>query len=84
MFVNILNFNITFQEERTPNEEPPTMTGTQSNAPQLDASHQEIAEELMATVNQTTMTEAVEDTPVFRQRLQKMLGVGSIISTEET
>ena len=67
----------------SPNEEPPTMTGTRPNAPQLEASHQEIAENIVATVNQTTMTEAVEDPPVFRQRLQKMLGVKIIAAANK-
>ena len=75
MFVSRINFDIASQEECTPNEEPPTMTGTRSGTPQLEANHHEIADNIVATVNQTTMTEAEEDTPLFRQRLQKVLGV---------
>ena len=54
------------------------MTGTQSKPPQLEASHHEIAENNVVTVSQTTMTEAGEDAPLFRQRLQKVLGVNFI------
>ena len=75
MFVTRINFDIASQEECTPNEEPPTMTGTRSSPPQLEASHHEIADKIVATVNQTRITEAEEDTPLFRQRLQKVLGV---------
>ena len=64
-----------------PSEEPPTMSGTQSKAPQLEPSHHKITEDIVATVNQTTMTEAEEDTPLFRQRLQKVLRVKFIAAT---
>ena len=64
-----------------PSEEPPTMSGIQSKALQLEPSHHEITEDIMATVNQTTMTEAEEDTPLFRQRLQKVLRVKFIAAT---
>ena len=39
VFVSRINFDIASQEESTPNEEPsmPTMSGTQSKAPQLEA-----------------------------------------------
>ena len=65
VFVSRINFDIASQEESTPNEEPsmPTMSGTQSKAPQLEASHHEVTEGIVATVNQTTMTEAEKDTP---------------------
>ena len=58
------------QEERAPNEEPATMTKTQ-----LEASHHETTKEIVATINQTTMTETEEDTPLFRRRLQKVLAI---------
>ena len=74
VFVRRINFDIESQEECAPNEEPPSMSGTQSEAPQLEASHHEITEGIVATVNQTTMTEAEEETQLFRQRLQKVLG----------
>ena len=74
MFVSRINFDIASQEEYTPNEEPSIMTGRRSSPPQLEASHHEIADNIVATVNQTKMTEAEEDTPLFRQRLQKVLG----------
>ena len=74
MFVSRINFDIASQEECTSNEEPPTMTGTRSSPPQLEASQHEIADNIVATVNPTTMTEAEEDTPLFRQRLRKVLG----------
>ena len=76
VFVSRINFDIASQEESTPNEEPsmPTMSGTQSKAPQLEASHHEITEGIVATFNQTTMTEAEKDTPLFRQRLQRFWG----------
>ena len=75
VFVSRKNFDIASHEECTPNEEPPTISGTQSKAPQLGASHHKITGDIVATVNQTTMTEAEEDTPLFRQRLQKVLEV---------
>ena len=50
------------------------MTRTQPEATQLEASHHEITEGIVATVNQTTMTETEEDKPLFRKRLQKVLG----------
>ena len=53
------------------------MSGTQSKAPQLEARHHEITEDIVTTVNQTTMMEAEQDTPLFRQRLQKVLGSNS-------
>ena len=41
------------------------MTRTQPEATQLESSHHEITEGIVATVSQTTMTEAEEDTPLF-------------------
>ena len=42
----------------------------------LEASHEMITEELVATVEKATNTvESEEDTPLFRQRLQRVLGV---------
>ena len=62
-FVSRINYNIASQEERAPNEEPLTMTRTQPEATQLEASLHEIKERLVATVSQATMTEIEEDTP---------------------
>ena len=73
-FVSRINYNIPSQQERAPNEEPPTMTRTQPEATQLEASHHEITEGIAATVNQTTIAETEEDTPLFRKRLQRILG----------
>ena len=56
-FVSRINYNIASQEERAPNEEPPTMTRTQPEATQLEANQHEITEGIVATVNQTTITE---------------------------
>ena len=69
VFVNRINFDIASQEERTPNEEPPTMSGTKSNAPQLESSHHEITEDIVATVNQKPLTEAEEDS--FRGQIHR-------------
>ena len=66
VFVSRINADIASQEECAPNEEPPTISGTQSKAPQLEASHHEITEGIVTTINQTAMTEAEEDTPLFR------------------
>ena len=38
-FVSRTNYNIASQEERAPNEEPPTITRTQPEATQLETSH---------------------------------------------
>ena len=75
VFMSRTNYDIASQEEGAPNEELPTMTRTQPEATQLESSHHEITEGIVATVSQTTMTEADEDTPLFPQRLQKVLGV---------
>ena len=42
----------------------------------LETSHEKITEELVATVEKATnTTESEEDTPLFRQNLQRVLGV---------
>ena len=70
--VSRMDPNICIQEIQTHNVEPPTM-GTIT---QLEASHEMITQGLVATVEKTTITiEAEEDTPLFRQRLQRVLGV---------
>ena len=62
----------TIQEERRHNEAPPTMTKNTS----LDACHELIIEGLVATLEKATnTTEAEEDTPLFRKKLQRVLGV---------
>ena len=67
--------NICIQEEQTHDKEPPTM----GPFTQLEASHELISEGLVATVEKVTNTvESEEDTPLFRQRLQRVLGVGFI------
>ena len=73
-FVSRVNYNIPSQEERARNEEPPTMTRTQPEATQLEASHHETTKGIAATVDQTTIAETEEDTPLFRKRLQRVLG----------
>ena len=74
-FVSRINYNIASQEDRAPNEESPIMARTQPKATQLEACHHETTEGIVATVNQTTMTETEEDTSPFRKRLKKVLGV---------
>ena len=59
--------NISVQEERTHNIEPPTM-----GSATLKTNHEMITEELIATVQKATNT---VDIPLFRQRLQRVLGV---------
>ena len=62
----------TIQEETSHNEAPPTMTRNTS----LEASHELITEGVVATSERSTMTtETQEDTPLFRKKLQKVLGV---------
>ena len=68
-YVSRINYNIASQEERAPNEEAPTMTKTQ-----LEASHHMITEGIVAALNQATMAETEEDTPLFRKKIQKVLG----------
>ena len=58
------------QEVQEHNIEPPTMGTT------LEASHEMITEELVATVEKATNTTgSEEDMPLFRQKLQRVLGV---------
>ena len=64
--------NASIQEELLPNTEPPTMTTTQ-----LEASHNLIVNEIVATIDRETNTEE-EDTPLYRRKLQKFLGVNFI------
>ena len=72
--------NICVQEERTHNVEPPTM----GSATLLKASHEMITEELVATVEKATnKVESEEDTPLFRQRLRRVLGVRFIAAATE-
>ena len=62
----------TIQEKRRHNEAPPKMTKITS----LEASHELITEGLIATLEKATnTTEAEEDTPLFRKKLQRVLGV---------
>ena len=62
----------TIQEERRHNEAPPTMT--KNTLP--EASYELVTEGLVATlVKATNTTEAEEDTPLFRKKLQRVLGV---------
>ena len=64
--------NVCIQEIQTPNVEPATM----GKITQLEASHEIISQGLVATVEKATNTgEAEEDTPLFRQKLQRVLGV---------
>ena len=65
LFVSRINYDIASQEECASNEEPPTMSGRQPKATQMEASHHEITEGIVEIVNQTTMTQAEEDTPLF-------------------
>ena len=72
--------NISVQDERTHNIEPPTM-----GSATLEANHEMITEELVATMEKATNTvesklfrqrlHHYSDTPLFRQRLQRVLGV---------
>ena len=72
IWVSSVDPNICLQKEKMHNEEPPTMTTTT----QLEASHNIITQGPATTVEKaTTTTEAEEDTPLFRRRLQRVLGV---------
>ena len=63
---------MTTQEEQKHNEILPTMTTNIS----LEASHEMITEGLTATIEKATNTsESEEDTPLFRRKLQRVLGV---------
>ena len=73
-YVSRINNNIASEEERAPNEQPPTITNTQ-----LEASHHMITKGIVATVIQ--MTETGKDTPLFRKSLQKVLGIKFIAAT---
>ena len=62
----------TIQEEKRHNEASPTMTETRS----LEASPELVTEGMVATLEKATKTtEAEEDTPLFRKKLQRVLGV---------
>ena len=61
--------NVCLQEETSPNVEPPTKT----TSLQLEASHTEVMDTVVATVEKATETE--EDTPLFRRKLQKVLEI---------
>ena len=67
--------NISVQEETQSNIEPPTMARTQ-----LEASHEIIVDEIVATIDKETNTEAEEDTPFYRKNIHKVLGVNFIPS----
>ena len=70
IYVSRVDPKICVQEVLAHNIEPPTMGNT------LEASHEVITEELVATMGKTTNTvETEEDTPLFRQKLQRFLGV---------
>ena len=69
IYVSRVDPEIRVQEVLAHNIEPPTMRHT------LEASQEMITEELVATVEKTTNTvESEEDTPLFRQKLQRVLG----------
>ena len=62
----------TIQEEKKHNKVPPTTTTSTS----LEASHQLITEGLIPTIEKATnTTESEEDDPLFRKKLQRVLGV---------
>ena len=64
--------NICIQEELTHRVKHPTM----GPPTQLEASHEMITEGIVATVEKATSTvESEDDTPLFRQKLQGVLGV---------
>ena len=70
IYVSRVNPEICVQEILAPNIEPSTMGHT------LEASHEMISAGLVATVDKTTNTvESEEDTPLFNQKLQRVLGV---------
>ena len=71
-YVSRVDPNITIQEETQPNFESPTMPTTQ-----LEASHEIIVCEIVATIDRETNTEE-EDTPMYRKNLQKVLGMNFI------
>ena len=62
----------TTQKELKRNKVPPTMTTSTS----LEASHEMMTEGLIATIEKdTNTTESKEDTPLFRKKLQRVLGM---------
>ena len=69
IYVSRVDPTVCLQEETSPQVEPPTMT----TSLQLEASHTEVMDTVVATVEKATETE--EDTPLFRRKLQKVLGV---------
>ena len=69
IYVSRVDPTVCLQEETSPNVEPPTMT----TLLQLEASHTEIMDTVVATVEKATETE--EDTPLFWRKLQRVLGV---------
>ena len=71
--VNRVDPNITTQGETQPNVEPATLSGNQ-----LETSNELIVEGLVATIDKETKTEIGEDTPLYRENLQKVLGVSFI------
>ena len=72
IWVSRLDPSVCLQDETTPNVEPPTMT----TSSQLEASHNEEMDTVVATVEKVTKTE--EHTPLFRRKLRKVLGVSFI------
>ena len=72
--VSSVDPNICMQEEKTHNVEPPTMTTTS----QLEASRCMITEGLVGTIEKGTSTaEAEEDTPLFWQKLLRLLAAAT-------
>ena len=70
IYVSRVNPKVCVQEMLAPNIEPPTMGHT------LEASHEMISAGLVAAVDKTINTvESEEDTPLLRQKLQRVLGV---------
>ena len=67
--VSSVDPKVCLQEETSPNVEPSTMT----TSFQLEASHAEIMDTMVATVEKATETD--EDTPLFRRKLQKVLEI---------
>ena len=69
IWVSRVDPNVCLQEETTPSVEPLTIT----TSLQLEVSHTEIMDTVVATVEKATETE--EDTPLFRRKLQKVLEI---------
>ena len=72
IWVSRVDPSVCLQEETTPNVESPTMTISS----QLEASHKEIMDEIVATV--VKAVEMEKDTPLLRRKLQRVLGVSFI------